>query len=167
VSWAICPATPGSGQVQWSSNLDCNRWEAFVGFVTGAADTITNSGNNETATATSSVSLTSTPAASSVVIGFIASVGDLNGVVPGAGWTELFDSQTPVPPGGDTLTTLGVIYNMTPTAAAASWTDCATSSNLMIVIEVPVEAVATTLGPLSRRRRIRGGGSKDARFLRR
>jgi hypothetical protein len=144
---AEAPSAPGAGTVTFSLSENVNRTEHAI-FEVGAAlssiaGTITGTGT----TATPSVTLTSSPAADSVIIGVLASVAHTATITPGAGFTTLL--QTP----STSLTALHIEYDLTPTGTTVDWSGAGTTSNLAIAFEIPAAAVGLPPSMLVRRRR--------------
>lgn len=141
---ALAPSGAGEGIVTVDSDEACNRWELAGLSVTGASGAVTNSVTGESSSGSPSVTLPAAPDAGSLVLGVIASVGDSDGVSPGGGFTEAIESS-------GTSTTLQMQYDATTPGDSCSWSGAATTSNLMIAMEI---AAAAT-----------GGGSSGAMMM--
>lgn len=131
--YAVAPSGAGEGVVTVEADEACNRWEVVGVGVSGASGAIVNFNSAESASGSPSITLPSAPASTSVVLGFIASVGDSDGVTPGASFTEISESS-------GTSTTLQAQFDETSPGATCDWSGAATASNLMIALEIVAPA---------------------------
>jgi hypothetical protein len=147
---ALTPGNAGTLALTFTASENCNRWEWIIFEVSGCADAIdTNSVTGLDTTTTPSATLPSAPALTSVVIGVLASVADTDGVAPGSGFTELYDTS----PG--TSTTLETEYKTNTTSTTVDWSGADPTSNLYIAFELTAESQEMAPSIITPRRRRR------------
>lgn len=129
-----CGATPGSGTVTVNASVSFNRWVVSVIEITGENTTtpVANFKSGTGTSATPSLTLDSTPAADSCVIGVLTSQGDTNGVTEGGAYVELIDISS----GGGATARQHVEYDLSPGSTTVDWSAAATTSNSFIAFEV-------------------------------
>lgn len=127
--------SPGSGTITLTFGSTCRRKVIGVAEITGhdtttpVAQSKSSNGNASTLT----VTLDSTPAATSAVIGAIAVKEDSDGVSPGSGFTELTDVDS----GGPAFQArLQMQYDLTGADTTCDWSALSTLANAGAAIEI-------------------------------
>lgn len=147
--YAILGATPGSGTVTVTSSHDMDNRVMHVMEVTGFNTSIPvqQSKTGTGTSATDSLTLDATPAATSLVIGVIGSRDDA-AVTAGAAFTELADTLAD-DAANDMLQQ--VQYVLASATTTVDWADAGTTRNTMVAIEI------NQAGAAAARRLVNGG----------
>lgn len=140
---AQCGATPGTGIVTVTFAVNSSRRVIHV--VQQAIDfhTTTPVAQSKTGTGvatTLTVTLDATPAAGSLVLGFVCSRD--SAITPGSGFTELVELVA------STNTSLEVEYDNASSPAAVDWSDLNTATNTAVVLEIAEEIAAAGAPPI-------------------
>lgn len=138
---ALVPASPGTGlTLTISSDVPVDRRKAIVTEQSGADPAFYNVAKGTSTSATPSLTLPAAPASASYKLGVITSVGDSDGVAPGAtaAMTELAEVGS-----SSVGAMLQVQYRTGVTTTAVDWQGCNTSHNQMIAWEVKEASAGT------------------------
>ena len=140
---AVAGGTPGSGTITVTFNRSLARKIIFVYEVTGfdpdtpIRQTKTGSGTS----ASDSITLDSSPLATSIVVGLACAGGADVSVSPGANYTESQESEIILTPEVSYYQQQSQ-YDSTPTSTTVDWTNLTTVSNAMLACELQAEAAA-------------------------
>lgn len=136
--YSIAGGSPGTGTITVDASSAFARWTVTVVEIASGYDTSTPAINAKTGTGTSatpSLTLDSSPAASSIVMGLITSLGD-DGVTPGAAYTELVDATS----GGGNAARQEIEYDTSPGSTTVDWADAGVTSNAFLAFEIKAAA---------------------------
>lgn len=134
IATAQAAAVPGSGTLAYTfASFATIRTVLAILEVTGhdTDNPVPQSDEAEGILSTLTVTLSSTPAASSMVLAACNS-RDGTGTTPGTDFTELVDMSS----GGAPLSRLQVQYNLTDADTTADWSTLSTSNNSGVAIEI-------------------------------
>ena len=141
VFWAKTGATPGSGVITATFSATMTRDCMIVTQQRSnynATTPIPQSVKGSSQASTLSLTLPSTPAATSLVQGFVVSRdGQLSAITPGASFTELDQGEVVISTGTNSLT-LEVQYDKGSATDTVSWSTLRTVDNMGIAFEVAV-----------------------------
>lgn len=135
---AQCGAAPGTGTVTVDGSSAFARWTVTIVEIATGYNASTPAINVKTGTGTSatpSLTLDSSPASDSVVLGLVTSLGD-DGITPGAAYTELVDATS----GGSNAARQQAEYDTSPGSTTVDWADAGVTSNAFLAFEVPAAA---------------------------
>ena len=138
VVWTAQVTSGGTGTVTVTVSVgDLGRWNVQVFSVTGH-NTSTPVAQSETAQQGAGASLTvtlgSSPAATSMVMGFLAQEGAVQGTVtPGSGFTELYDTDQG---SGGTAAALQSQYDLAGADTTCDWSNLTSGNKAAIALEI-------------------------------
>lgn len=136
--YSIAGASPGTGTITVDASSAFARWTVTVAEIASGYDTSTPAINAKTGTGTSatpSLTLDSSPAATSIVMGIVTSLGD-DGITPGAAYVELVDATS----GGSNAARQEIEYDSTPGSTTVDWSDAGVTSNAFLAFEIKAAA---------------------------
>lgn len=145
VVWTAQATSTTSGTVTVGTD-EGSRWNIHVAKVTGhnTSSPVTQSAKTEGGTATTlTVTLSGSPAATSMVYGAVGSEGETDGVTAGTGFTELQDTTS----GAAAESRQQTQYDLTSADTTCDWSSLATTANGGVAIEIAEASTAVSISP--------------------